>query len=368
MLALSALTGQTGLTSGHLNVQLTESVKGLGKKGDTIQFTLSPQDVSISEEMDSLMVGFKPIGMRADEACPIKLTDAYMGKYRVFGLNNAFRLVNVISSMQADIPEVDVDTSEAEFLVQQRALGGFIPTDTAIHASQGSINWDVKAALAKRIETGLALDREVRVWSMLANPANWAAGNKATVAGGAEWNDPVNGNPIRDIMDRIEASAQQVTGIWLQPPVAHALILNDNTLKYVKSMGGDSNAISKDVVNAAASASNQNVDFTIPGLPPFHVVASKVLNETTGALDYILGDTVVLVSLPPGSENTGEDIMTCKTFRWKGPSGTGYTSRDFNLERRGLHGGTFSASGHAEVIKMISGSVGGIIQDTLQAA
>jgi len=365
MLALSALTG---LTSGLLNVKLVDTVKGLGKAGDTIQFTLSPQDVAISEEMDSLMVGYTPIGMRADEVCPIKLTDAYMGKYREFGLNNAFRLVNVISSMQADIPEVDIDTSEKEFLTQQRALGGFLPTDTELHANQGSINWDVKAGLAQRIETGLALDREVRVWSMLTNPNNWLAANRATVAGGAEWNDPVNGNPIRDLMDRIEASAQLVTGIWMQPPVAHALILNENTLKYVKTMGGDANAINAQIVNAAASASNQNIDFTIPGLPPIHVCASKVLNESTGALDYILNDTVVLVSLPPGAENSGENIMTCKTFRWKGPSGTGYTSREFNLERRGLHGGTFMASGHAEVIKMISGAVGGIIQDTLQPA
>jgi hypothetical protein len=58
--------------------------------------------------------------------------------------------------------------------------------------------------------------------------------------------------------------------------------------------------------------------------------------------------------------------MTCKTFRRRGPSGTGYTTREFNLERRGLHGGTFMASGHAEVIKMISGAVGGVIYNTIQ--
>lgn len=364
MLGLSALSALQGM----LNVKLVADVPGIGKIGDTIQLTLSPSDVSISEEMDSLIVGFKPIGMRADEVCPIHLTDAKVGKYREFGLNNAFRLVNVISSMQADIPEVDVDTSMQDFRVQDRALGGFIPTDTQLHANLGTINWDIKTALLKRIEAGLALEREVRVWSLLSNPNSWLATNRTTVGGGAEWNDPENGQPIRDLMDRIEASAQAVTGIWVNPPVAHSLILSKSTLAYIRSMGGDANAISRDVVDAAASASNANVDFSIPGLPPIHVVASKVLNESTGSLEYILNDTAILVSQPPGSENTGEDIMTCKTLRWKGPSGTGYTTREFDLQRRGLHGGTFMASGHAEVVKMISGAVGGAIFDVLQPA
>jgi hypothetical protein len=364
MLALSALTALTG---GALNVKLVSDLPGFGKAGETIQMTLSPQDVSIAEEMDSLIVGFKPIGMRADEVCPVHLVDADIGNYREFGLNNAFRLVNVLSSIQADIPEVDIDTSLKSYQLQERALGGFIPTVTQLHANLGTVNWDIKASTLKRIEAGLALDREVRVWTLLTDPNSWLAGNRATVAGGAEWNDPENGDPIRDIMDRIEASAQAITRIWMQPPVAHAMLRNKNTLLYIKSIGGDSNAISRDIVDAATSAPNQNVDFQIPGLPPISVCASKVLNETSGALDYILNDSVVLVSQPAGAENTGEDIMTCKTFRRKGPSGTGYTTREINLERRGLHGGVFMASGHAENVKMISGAVGGLIQDTLQA-
>lgn len=361
------LTAMSGARAAAYVVKLVHDLPGVGRAGDTVQFTLAPQDVLVSEEMDSLIVGYKPIGMRADEVCPIHLVDVDIGKYREFGLNNAFRLVNVLSSIQADIPEVDIDTSLKDYQVQERALGGFIPTVTQLNSDNGNINWDIKAQLAKRIEAGLALDREVRVWTLLTTAGSWNANNRATVAGGAEWNDPDNGNPIRDVMDRIEASAQQVTGIWLQPPVAHSMILNKNTLAYIKAMGGDAGALSRDIVDATASASNTNVDFSIPGLPPFHVCASKVLNETTGALDYILNDTVVLVSQPPGSETSGEDIMTCKTFRRRGPSGTGYTTREFNLERRGLHGGTFMASGHAEVIKMISGNVGGAIFDTLQA-
>ena len=246
MLALSALTA----LGGAVNVKLVGDVPGVGRTGDTIQLTLSPSDVSISEEMDSLIVGFKPIGMRADEVCPIHLVDSDVGKYREYGLNNTFRRVNVISSIQADIPEVDIDTSLKDYQVQERALGGFIPTVTQLHADNSSVNWDIKAALGKRIEAGLALDREVRVWSLLTDTNSWAANNKVTIGAGAEWNDAELGNPIRDIMDRIEASAQLVTGIWLQPPVAHSLLLSKSTLGYIKAMGGDAAGLSRDIVDA----------------------------------------------------------------------------------------------------------------------
>lgn len=359
MLGFSALTA----LSGAVKVKLVGDVPGVGRMGDTVQLTLSPSDVTTSEEMDTFMVGYRALGMRADEVCPIQLVDLDVGKYREFGLNNAFRLVNVLSSIQADIPEVDVDSSLSDYQVQERALGGFIPTVTQLNSDNGNQNWDIRTALGRRIETGLALDREVRVWTVLKNPASWAANNVRTVSGGAEWNDPDNGDPLLDIMDAIEASAQPVTGIWLQPPAAHAMLRSKSMKDFVRTLGGDAPQ-PRDV--AEAIATQRAMDFTVPSLPPFHIVGSKVLNETSGALEYILDDTVILVCDPPGSVTTGEDIMTCKTFRRRGPSGTGYTTREFNLERRGLHGGTFMASGHAEVIKMISNTCGGIIRNVIQ--
>jgi hypothetical protein len=88
----------------------------------------------------------------------------------------------------------------------------------------------------------------------------------------------------------------------------------------------------------------------------------------TGALDFILNDTVVMTSNPAGAGTTGDDIMTCKTFRRRGPNGTGYQVIDIPIERgqRGFNGGEFLAAGAAEQVAMISGVVGGAIFDTLQ--
>jgi hypothetical protein len=364
--ALAISAALSAPQSNQLSVRLIEDIKGLGKKGEAILMALMPSDVTISEELDTFMVGFSPGGFRADEACPIQLVGKDTGYYRVFGLNNAFRPVNVLSSIQADIPEVDPESTFATYLVQERALGGFIPTVTQLNADEGNSSFDPKIALLRRVAWAMALDRELRVFGatgLFRTVANWNANNRATIAAGAEWNDQLNGDPMLDIFDRIEASAQPITDIWVSPPVAHALIRSASVKDHIRTLSGDA-ALSKEI--AAATAAMVNMDFSIPGLPPIHIVGSKVLTESTGALDFILDDTIILTSSPVGAGSSGEDIMTAKTFRRKGPSGTGFTTREFELQRRGLHGGTFCASGHAEQCVMVASTVGGVIYDTLQ--
>lgn len=355
-----------GRSSRETSVRLVDDVKGIGKAGDTVTFSLHPSDVTVNEEMDTFMVGYRAPGFRADDACPIQLVGKDQGIFRVFGVNNAFRPVNVLSSIQADIPEVDADTSTDTYMVQERALGGFIPTVTQLNYDEGNQGFDPKVAIGRRIAWALALDRELRVFGtggLLTTSGNWNANNRVTLGAGAEWNDIAGGNPIQDLFDRISASAQIVTDIWMNPAVAQAMMLSQAVKEHIRWIIGDSQ-VSQQI--AQATATQQNMDFQIPGLPPIHVVGSKVLDEATGQLVHILGDTVILTSSPPGAANTGEDIMTCKTFRRKGPSGNGFTTREFPLERRGLHGGVFMASGHAEQVKMVANNVGGAIFDVIQ--
>lgn len=363
--AAAALATAVPSAAAHqLSVRLVEDTAGLGRAGQVVTMTLAPSDVVINEVMDTFMVGYAPPQFRADEVCPIMLVDTDVGKYRQFGLANAFRPVNVLSSIQADIPEVDVDIALADYAVQERALGGFIPTVTQLNADAGRALFDPRVQVGRRIGWALALEREIRVWSLLKATGSWAAANRLTVGSGTKWNDPVNSDPFADIVTIVEASAAPVTDLWMIPPVAHSLLRSKNIKDYIRLLGGDAGPIGRDI--AAATASNRPMDFTIPGLPPIHVVASKVLNESTGALDYILDDTVIATCAPAGGNAEGDEIMTCKTFRRRGPSGTGFTTREIQLDRRGLHGGTFLASGHAEVVKMISSTVGGIIINTIQ--
>lgn len=345
-----------------LSVRLADNYQGIGRMGDVVQLALYPVDVSIAEEMDTLLLGYSQYGYRADEACPIHLVEKDTGKFRVFDENDAFQVVNVAAGIQSDINEVDPNTRLDDYQVKDRALGAFVPTRTEANAS-----YDVRAAAARRIRRALDLDREIRIFGsggLLSTATNFAANNRAAISAGAEWNDAENSDPILDIQERIEASAQPITGIYLNPQATHAFLRADRVRSHMRQMLGDSAPVDATIKAAAAQ---QLMDFVIPGLPPFHVVPAKMKNETSGLLDFILTDNVILVGNPGGTTVTsGEEIMTAMTFRVKGPSGTGYTTREFELPKRGLEGGMMMISGHGEDTKVIASNVGGIITNVIQ--
>lgn len=346
-----------------LSAQLLDGVPNLGRAGEIIQFALNPSDVHIAHEIDTFLAGFSPQGYRCDEAVPPVLVDKATDRYRTFNRNNIFRQVEVRTSRQAMITEVDIETELSTYLVDERALGAFIP-----RATENQATFDVKAAHGVRIMEALMLDRELRIFGtsgLLTTSGNWDSNNVATIGAGAEWNDEENSNPILDIQERIEASAQLVTGIFMNPTVAHAFLRSRRAREHMRQMLGDTPP-NPAIVGAASI--QQNVDFQIPGLPPFRVCAAKVLNETTSLLEYILGDKVVLVSSPRngGLPLDGKSTMTAVSWRERGLSGNGITTRQFELQTRGLQGGTMMVTGHAEEEVMISNTCGGLIEDVIQ--
>lgn len=348
--------------SGQISITLAEDSE-LGRAGEVITLAVSPSDVSIPEVVDTYLGGYTAPGNRADEGCPIVLNQKDVGKLRNYGLNNVYRRVQVETSKQAAIPEVDAESELIDFQCVERALGSFIPQVTQDQSTEPLV--DPRLAGARRIEQALALDRECRVWELLTTSGNWNADNVTTVGAGNKWNDAVNGNPIKDIQDLIEASAQIVTDVWFPLKVAHAFLRNQNVRDHMRMLLGD-NAPNASILGVV-EARLQPVDFVIPGLPPFHVVPGKVLNETTSKLDPIMGNHAVLTCTPNRQPTDATEIFTAMTVRRRGSSGTGYISREVQLQTRGLEGGRLLIAGHAEDLVMTANNAGGLILNAWQA-
>lgn len=336
---------------------LASDVPHLGlRAGQQIMLALQPADVHVAEEIDTFLAGYAPDEFRADEAVPIVPTDYLTDQFRTFTENNAFRVVNVLASTQSDINEVDPETILRTFLCQDRAIGGFLPTVTQFTSRKA---YDPRQALARRIRWALALEREVRIFGstgLLTTSGNWNANNVLAITATNEW-DTANGDPIRNMQDAEENSVMPITDWFMSTPSFNAFLRNANVRNHMRQMLGD-NAPSPDVVS-------RRRDVVIPGLAPIHVVGGKVLNETTGAIDFIMGDSVVGIRKPPGGTVNPEDIQTAVTWRFNGPSGTGFMTREFDMPRRGAHGGQMMVSGYSEDPRFIANNVGALITNTL---
>jgi len=350
------------MSTEHMELKLATDIPHLGyKAGQRVTLALQPSDVHDATELPTYLAGYKPYGFRADEASPPILVDNDSDKYRTFSSNDAFRLVDVKTAGGAKVKEVDPGSSLATYNVVERAIGSFIPTQTQ---GQSGNAYDPRMAAGRRCRRAIDLDREFDVFNtILGTNTSFAAAQRTALGANQNWNEGTSSNPIRDIMEQIEASDQPVTGIWFNQTVAHAFIRNNATKDHMRQMLGDS-AVNAAVTNIA-KAGDMNVDFTIPGLPPFHVAAAKYLNETASTIDFVMPNVCTLITLPPGVPTDGEEIATTYTWRRRGPSGTGVETREFILEDRGSMGGTMVVVTTADDEVVTANNAGGIITSVI---
>jgi hypothetical protein len=317
--------------------------------------------VHLPEELPTYLAGYKPFGFRADEMSYPIMAPHDEDYHRDFSSANAFRRVDVKASHEGAIPEVDPLTSTTKFKVVDRLLGAFVPQVTEENATG---LYRPRQAAMKRIGNAISLDREIDVVTLLTTAANWTSTNTVTLGAGFQWNDGANANPIKDLQDRIVASAQTVTDIWFNQQVAFDFLRHPAVRDQMRQMIGDNAASS--TLGAVANAGTMLVDFTIPGFPPFHIAAAKVLNETTGGLDYVFPNDVLLLTRPPGIPTDGEEIATTYTFRRRGNVGVGYETREFRVEGRGAKGGTMVVVNQADIAVITGSNCGGLLKSAHQ--
>jgi hypothetical protein len=346
----------------QITLRLAENIQGIGSAGERVTLALLPSDVHDATEIPTYLAGYKPFQYRADEASKIILVDNDEDKYRTFNSDDAFRRVSVKGSDQGDVPEVDPKSALVAYKVVNRYVGSFIPKQTQ---SQRGNNYDPVMAASRRCRRALDLDRELDVWALLGATGSWDSTVRTALGATYKWNGGASSNPIYDVQTAIEKSWQPVSAVWFNQKVANTFLRHSEVRNHMRQMLGD-NAVDR-AVASVAMAGERSVDFVIPGFPPFKVVASKVKNETTSALDYVLGDSyAVLVTVPPGTPTDGEEIASTYTFRRRGPSGTGFEAREFELATRGPLGGTMIVVSQADVAVMTGNKCGGIISGCIQ--
>jgi len=340
----------------------------LGAKGTRVNLELTPSDLHEPTEIPTYLAGYRPWEMRADECSPALLVDNDEDKFRSFSESDAFEPVNVKRATTAAIPEIDPRSSLSSYKVVDRFVGSFVPWHVE---NQGGSAYAPRMAAARRCARAILLDRELDVLGsagLLPTSANWDSTVVTTLAAGFEWLKIATGvegassHPIKNIQDQIELSHQPVSKILMNQAVAHAFLRHSKVVTHMRQYLGDANAdaVARSLNASASTTGGSNTDIVIPGLPPIMVSSAKYKN-TSGNLVYVMPNVCVLLTVPPGQPTDGEEIATSYTFRRRGPSGTGFDSREFHVEGRGPHGGTMVVVSMADKAVMTGNNCGGLI-------
>lgn len=326
-----------------------------GRAGQVVTMSLSPADVHDPTEDPTFLRRFKPFRYRADEASRVVLVSKDEDQFRTFHSDDAFRRVKTKISREGTVPEVDPKSALDSYKLEDEAIGSFISDVTALNAT----GFDPRQASLIRIGNALGLSREVDFWTFLTTTGNWNANNRVTLLANEKWNGGADSDPNKNLQDRIEASGQEITGTWMNQGVGFAYLRNAKVKDDLRFIYGDSGV--KDLYSSAAD-DRIKTDFSVPGIGMIHIVKSRVKNETTGLMDYCLGNDVVMLCQP----EVGDEVETLRTYRRQGVAAVGYEVREYRVEGRGPKGGTMLVATKADAIKSISNICGGLIKAAKQ--
>jgi hypothetical protein len=353
-----------GNHSRELAVRLTNDIEGVGRAGQLVTLAATPDDIieGTGEEDATYLGGYKNSDFRADEASPIIPTDLDKGFQRNFTLAHTFRRVNTKVSREAPPPEVSWSSDTIDWALEDECLGDFINDITVQNAQGHGKALDPELASLDRLGNGMGLERECGWWELATTVGTWTTANRRVLGVGFEWNEGASSDPIKDIQDMCNASAQKVTGIFLGQNAAFALTRNPAVKDWLGTMRGQAGTEGNypDRLYAAVEAGS---DFSFPTLPPFHIVGGKVLNEVTSELDDILSTDVVGISRPAGIPRNGEAIATSYTYARRMAGGVNFETRRFRLDMRGPKGGTMIVAYRANCIVVPGPNVGFLIKN-----
>jgi hypothetical protein len=297
-----------------MQITLTGDIPGLGKPGETVELTVTPSDMAIGKEIADHISGYRNGIYRADEVSPIVLVGEDSGHPFV-----------------------------------RRQIGSFIDSD----------HLEFTKLAAQRCKNALDLDRECDVFqTLLGERENWDASVRTSVSCVQNIGGGLS-DPIRHIQVAIKKSSRLVTDIWFNRTIAGVFIQHPAVQERIGPAGFD--AINESLMKSSI----QKVDFEIPELPLFHVVASKVVGPT-GRLEYTMGDVVLLTHTPAVIRNDGGELCetaSSYTFRKRGPYGNGYSVKLFRVE--GCDGGLLVVATY-DSEALTNPTAGGIVTDVLR--
>lgn len=330
--------------------------------GEIVTAALAPADVTNQrEQLDTYLGGFQPFGFAADDVAPVVLVNKEKGDRRDLGEANAFERVNTKVGRHGAINTVDLISGLGTYHTQEYGLASFLPWQSENDRQE---NFNVRAHIGQMLLWKLALDREFRVKDLVTATSSWHADNVVDLTGQAtlKWDTGNAKNPRADLHAALKSMLMPATGVWMNPDVAFHLLSDDEIRDFMRQMLGD-NAPSPDVAKGAAAGAMGVVTLRIPGLvadAPIHIVPAKALDVSTGSVEYIWPDDVVITSNPPGQPSDGMRMASALTYRTRGRSGSGVVSNEYIPQGRGINSGSMFEVGYSDH-ELITGSRAGAL-------
>ena len=163
---------------------------------------VSPGAVHSSTFLTNLSVQYANDEYIGERLVPVVPVDKRSDEFATYSKRDRLGQYDDKIGPRGDANEVEENRGSDNYSVVDRALQNFVPAETV--DNQDAV-FDEMMDLTESVADNLALNREIRIATLLTTAANYASGNSATLSGSDQWDSASGGDPIKKIQDAIAA-------------------------------------------------------------------------------------------------------------------------------------------------------------------
>lgn len=163
---------------------------------NTAPFTVQPR-------LTQIAMAVKPTGFIADLVCPRVPVPAEKFIYTKFAVDEMHTIPDTRVGRKSQPNQVEFGGTDVNDATEDFGLDDFVPNKD-IRSAEGT-NYDPMAQAAENVATLVEMSREQRVANLFFALNTYAAALRTTLAGGSQWSDYANSDPLTAILSAFDS-------------------------------------------------------------------------------------------------------------------------------------------------------------------
>jgi hypothetical protein len=201
-----------------------------------------PRPFPVDTRLTGISLAYQNRALIADSVLPRVPVGNQSFKWLNWNKAERFTVPNTLIGRKGRPNEVEFGATETPGITYDYGLDDVVPNDDIASAPQG---WDPLGQATEGLTDLIALDREVRVASLVMATGTYPAANKDTLSGTSQWSDYTNSNPVLTILEYLSTPLMRPNVAVMSQKVWNTLRAHPKVVSAILGNSGQNGIVSR---------------------------------------------------------------------------------------------------------------------------
>lgn len=199
----------------------------------------------IQPVLTAIAIAYRNNKLIGDAVLPRVQVSSQVFRYIKYRKQDGFTVPNTMVGRTGKPTVIDFGADQFEASTKNFALDDAIPQEDIDAASRNPLSPDPRNVSAEYLTNLVALDREIRVASLVFNSASYDASMVQTLSGTSQFSDFTNSDPISTIMAALDSMIMRGTIAVMGRAVYTKIVSHPKIVKAFNGTAGDTGIVPK---------------------------------------------------------------------------------------------------------------------------